>query len=226
MDHNLPSVAVAGGETHEAVGKVIVVDEAAQLAALVRGAAHGLVVVADDSLGDQRGKVVIIVPANTLDSDSNVRGGNVVVAHTDLGADEAGLLLGEEVGGVMRGGSGEAVEVLLGKLYKFIVGNATSSDEDHAVGSVVGLDVAVEFGSGDVADVLARAEDSAAQGLVLVGGGMQVVEDDLVQLLLDLFRFPENDVALPFNSGGLELRVLEDIGEDVDALGDVGVEGS
>ena len=32
---NLPSVAVAGGEAHEAVGQVVVVDEGAELAAHV-----------------------------------------------------------------------------------------------------------------------------------------------------------------------------------------------
>ena len=202
------------------------VDEAAQLAALVRSAAHGLVVVANDSLGDQRGKVVVIVPADALDSDRNVRGRNSVIAYTDLGADEVRLLLGQEVGGVMRRGGREAVEVLLSKLDELLVGDTTSSYKDHTVGSVVCLDVAVEFGSGDVANVLARAEDGAAQGLVLVGGGVQMVKDDLVQLLLNLLGLPENDVALALDSRGLELGVLEDIGENVDALGDIGVEGS
>ena len=55
---------------------------------------------------------------------------------------------------------------------------------------------------------------------------MQVVENDLIQLLLNLLGLSKNDVALTFDGGGFELRVLEDIGENVDALGDVGIEGS
>lgn len=106
------------------------------------------------------------------------------------------------------------------------MGDTASADEDHAVGCVVVLDVAGQLGSGDVADVLSGAENGAAQGLVLVGSGVQMVEDNLIQLLLDLLGFPEDNVTLPFDSTGVEFGVLEDIGEDIDALGDIGVESS
>jgi hypothetical protein len=85
------------------------------------------------------------------------------------------------------------------------VGDATSTNKHHAVSGVVGLDVAVEFGAGNVADVLLGAEDGAAQGLMLVGSGVQVVENNLVQLLLDLLRLAQNDIAFPLNGRRLEL---------------------
>lgn len=221
---DLPSVAVAGGEAHEAVGQVVGVDEAAELAALVRSAAQSLVVVADDGLGDQGGEVVGVVPADTLDSNGDVGGGDSVVADAQVRADELGLPLGQQVGGVGDRGGGQAGEVLVSQLDELLVRDATGTDEDHAVGGVVGLDVVGELGAGDVPDVLLGAEDGAAQGLVLEGGGVQVVEDNLVQLLLNLLGLTQDDVALALDGGGLELGVLEDIGEDVDGLGDVGVE--
>lgn len=114
--------------------------------------------------------------------------------------------------------------MLLGKVNELLVGDATGTDKDHAVSSVVGLDVVGQLGAGDVADVLLGAEDGAAQGLVLVGGGVEVVEDYLVELLLDLLGLAQDNIAFPLNGRGLELGVLEDIGKDVDGLRDIGVE--
>lgn len=86
--------------------------------------------------------------------------------------------------------------------------NTTRANKNHAVSGVVGLDVAGKLGTGDVTDVLAGAEDGAAKGLVRVGSGVEVVEDNFVQLLLNFLRFPKNDVAFSLDRGGLELGVL------------------
>jgi hypothetical protein len=153
-----------------------------------------------------------------------VSGGHGVVANTNVGADEGSLLLGQEVGVVLRPGGRETGEVLLSKFNQLLVGDATSTNQDHAVGSVVVLDVAGELGSGDVLDVLAGAEDGAAEGLVLEGSRVQVVEDDLLDLLLNLLRLAQDNVTLSLDGGLLELGVLQDVGEDIDALGDVRVE--
>lgn len=221
----LPSVAVARREAHEAVRDVVVVDERGELAAGVGRVAHGLVVVADDGLGDESGEVVGVAPADTLNGEGDVDGGHGVVTDTDIGADEVGLLLRLEAGVVLGALLGELGEVLLGKVDEPLVGDAASTDEDHAVGGVVVLDVVGELGPRDVADVLAGAEDGAAQGLVLESGGVEVVEDDLLNLLLDLLGLAEDDVALALDGALLELGVLEDVGEDVDALRNVGVDG-
>jgi hypothetical protein len=42
--------------------------------------------------------------------------------------------------------------------------------------------------------------------------------------LLNFLGFPENDITLTLNSRSLELGVLENIGKDIDSLGDIGVE--
>jgi hypothetical protein len=85
------------------------------------------------------------------------------------------------------------------------VGDATSTDEDHAVGSVVGVDVVGQLGACDVANVFAGTQDGAAERLVLIGGGVQVVKYNFVQLLLNLLGLAEDDVALPLDGAGLEL---------------------
>ena len=222
---NLPGVAVASGEAHVAGSQVVLVDDAAELAALVRSVPESLVVVADDGLGDQGGEVVGVAPADTLDGNGDVGGRDGVVADPDVGADEVGLLLGQEVGAGLGGLGGQLGEVLVGHLNKLLVGDAAGTDENHAVGRVVVLDVVGELSPGDVADVLAGAEDGAAQGLALVGSGVQVVKDNLLELLLHLLGLAQDDVALPLNGGLFELRVLEDVLQDVDALGDVLVQG-
>lgn len=218
-------VAVARREAHEAVGELVLVDETAKLAALMRSVAHSLVVVADNSLGNKSSEVVVVVPADTLNGEGNVGSAEGVIADTDVRANEVGLLLGENVGLVLGTLGRQTREVLVSKLDELLMRNTTRSDQDHAVGSVVALDVVGELGAGNVTDVLAGTEDGAAQGLALESGGVKVVENNFLDLLLDLLGLTEDHVALTLDGRLLELGVLEDIGEDVDALGNIGIEG-
>jgi len=59
----------------------------------------------------------------------------------------------------------------------------------------------------------------------LEGGGVQVIEDNLLHLLVDLLLLAEDDIALTLNSLVVQGRVLEDIREDLNRLGDIGLEG-
>jgi hypothetical protein len=105
------------------------------------------------------------------------------------------------------------------------VRDAAGANEHHAVSSVVGLDIVDQVVALDAADVFGGAEDGAAERLVLEGGRVEVVEDDFFELLVDLFLFAEDNIALALNGLGVEFGVLEDVREDVDCDGDVGVEG-
>ena len=78
------------------------VNKAAQLATLVRSAAHSLIVVANDGLGNQSSEVVIVIPAHTLNGNGNVSSRDGIVSYADLGANERRLLLGQDVGRVLR----------------------------------------------------------------------------------------------------------------------------
>lgn len=61
-------------------------------------------------------------------------------------------------------------------------------------------------------------------GRTLESDRVQVVKDNLLILLLDLFLLPKNDIALPLNRRLFELGVLENVGENIDRLGHVLVE--
>lgn len=52
-----------------------------------------------------------------------------------------------------------------------------------------------------------------------------MIKDHLFQLLVHFFLFPENYIPFSLDGRGFELRVLKNIGEDVNGLGNVGVEG-
>ena len=54
---------------------------------------------------------------------------------------------------------------------------------------------------------------------------MKVVENNLLELLVNLLLLTQDDVPLTLNGTGLQLRVLKDVCEDVDGLGDIVVEG-
>lgn len=203
-------------------------DEGAELAAKVGRVAHGTVPVTDNGLSNQGGEVVVILPANALDGDGNVGGGDGVVTDTDLRTDKVGLLLlgvGNGLSGRGWGSHGDVAEVLLGELDELLVRNTTRANKDHAVSGVVGLDVVGQVITADGLDVLLGTEDGATEGLVHESGGVQVVEDNLLELLVNLLLLAKNDVALALDGLGVELGVLEDVGKDVDGVGDVGVEG-
>jgi hypothetical protein len=91
----------------------VLVNVAAELAALVRSVAGSLVVVANNSLGYESGEVVIGVPANTLHGNSNIGSAHCVVTNANIRANEVGLLLGQEVCMVLRASALETREVLL-----------------------------------------------------------------------------------------------------------------
>lgn len=111
--------------------------------------------------------------------------------------------------------------MLLGELDELIVVNAASANEDHAVGRVVGLDVLCQVGLLDREDVLLGAEDGAAKRLALESYGVKVVKDDLLVLLVNLLLLPQDDVPLALNGRSLELRVLQNVRDDVNSLVDV-----
>lgn len=203
-------------------------DGGAELAAEERRLAHSTVPVADDGLRNQSSEVVVILPADTLDGKSDVSGGNSVVTEADLRANELGgtlLLGGKSLGSGGRGLAGKAAEVLLGEADKLLVGNTTSTDQNHTVSGVVGLDIVGQVVPRDGLDVLLGAENGATKGLALVSGGVKVVKNHLLELLVNLLLLTENHITLTLDGGGLQLGVLEDIGKNVDSLGNVGVEG-
>ena len=115
--------------------------------------------------------------------------------------------------------------MFLGQSDKLLVGDTTSTNENHAVSGVVGLDVVDQVVPLDGLDVLLGTEDGATKRLALESSGVKVVENNLLELLVNLLLLTQDDVPLTLNGTGLQLRVLKDVCEDVDGLGDIVVEG-
>lgn len=206
LEKSSPSVTVAGGETHEAVGKVVVGNKTAELAAEERSVTHSTVPVAlyglvslmykdtndsshvtcdtyNNSLGKESSEVVVIVPANTLNGKSNVGSWNSVVTETNLRADELwlALLLGSNSGRSRRWGSrGQVAKVLLSKFDKGIMFDTASTNKDSFLGQVVRLNVVDKIFTLNALNVLLGSENCAAKRLALEGSRMQVVEDNFL----------------------------------------------
>lgn len=225
VDTEQTSVSVGGVEGHERVGQLALVDNAGQAGGGVGRGAEGAVPGANDRLHHEHGIVVGGGPAASLNSDGNVGLSHGVVLETDLRAGKVG---GEGVGLAQTsrvGRDGELGKVLLGQGNQGIVINTTGTNKDHAVSGVVGLDVVGEVIAGQGLDVLLGSQDGAAKSLTLESSGVQVVKDNLLHLLVNLLLLAENDIALALNGIVVQGRVLENVGKNLNRLGDVGLEG-
>ena len=119
-----PSVAVAGGEAHEAIRELVLVDKGTELAAEVRRIAHSAVPVSDNGLSYERGEVVIVVPADTFHGNGDVGGGQGVVSDSHLGSNKVGLLLlgcGDGLRSRCRRLCGNVAKVLLREVDKLLM---------------------------------------------------------------------------------------------------------
>lgn len=178
-----PGITVAGGEAHEAVGQIVVVDERAKLAPEVRRVAHRTIPVANNGLSDESSEVVIVLPADTLNCESNVSSWDSVITNSDVRANEVWLTL---LFGGNGGGSrawwlaGEVSKVLFSKFDELLVRNTTSTNKNHTVSSVVGLDIVDKVFTLNAGNVLLWSKDRSAKRLALESSGVQVIKDDLL----------------------------------------------
>ena len=194
----------------------MLVNKGRELAAQVWGVTHGSVPVTNDSLGNQRGEVLRILPTNSLNGNGNVGGGDSIISQADFGPDEFGLRTTCRSRGHRVLTRLDAGKVLLGKCDKSFVGDPTSTDKDHAVSLVVCRDIVGQVLSTYRQDVLLGAEDGAAKWLTLERRGVKVVEDDLLELLVDLLLLTEDDIALTLDGRFIQFRILQDVGKDLD----------
>ena len=61
----------------------------------------------------------------------------------------------------------------------------------------------------------------AVSGRTLISDRMEMVKDNLLVLLVDLLLLTHDNVALALDSAAFELRVLQDVRDDVDGLRDI-----
>jgi len=154
-----------------------------------------------------------------------VCGGQGVIPHPDLGSDKVWAGRPGRTNGNLVIGWLEPGEVLLSKLDELLMGDTSGTNENHAVSLVVGVDVVDEVGTLDGENVLLWPENGAAKRLTLESGGMEVIEDDFLELAVDFLLFADDDASLSLNGIAFEFRVLDDVGKDLDGLGGVILEG-
>jgi len=180
--------AVAVEKLMKLLARSVLVDKPLSLLPLVRGITHSLGVVTNDSLGNKGSKVVSRVPAHTLDSEA-ILAVPMASSRTRTSKPTSGRLLGKQVSMVLGTLARETGEVLLRQLDELLVGNATSTNQDHAVGRVVVLDVVDELVR-VMSRMFWRGQGWCGPGL---GAGKQWRaggQDDLLNLLLDLLGLP------------------------------------
>lgn len=117
--------------------------------------------------------------------------------------------------------------MLAGQFNKFFVLNTTSSSQDHARGTIMGLDVIRQILTRDrpdkktalvfvqnivrctrLLDIFGRSKDGAAQRSALEGSGVQMIENDFLEVGLDLLHLAQDNTAFTFNLLFPELGVL------------------
>ena len=221
VDSPETSVRVRRREAHKAVGQVVARDDVRQLGAQQRARTQTSVPVAHDAAHDHHGEVVGRLPTDTLDGDGKVQCGGGVVTDSDLGTREDALGLSGLAERDRRRGLGKGSEVLGGKLAELLVIDGTSTDKNHSVGGVVGVDVRLKVTLGDGVDVVLGSKNGLTQRLTGESNSVQVVENDLLQLLVNLLLLPEDNIPLPFDGILLQLGVLQDVRDDTDGAGHV-----
>lgn len=232
VDSPQTGIGVRGGEGLEGVGQVVLGHNVGESRSLVGRGADGSVVVTDDGLGNEGGVVVLGGPGDTLNSNGNVGDGHGVVSESDLGSHKVGdgvlvgVLSGRSGGTEGNGGGGgrEIGEVLLGELDEGVVVDGSGSNKHHSVGGVVLGDELSQLSVGDGLDVLSGTQNGSAQGLVHEGGGVQVVKDNLLVLLVDLLELSGDDLSFSVNGRLGQLGVLQNVGQNLHRLGHVVLE--
>ena len=77
--------------------------------------------------------------------------------------------------------------------------DSTSTCQDHAGALVMGFDVVNEVIAADAFDILGGTQNSSAERSSLVCNGVQVIENNLLEVHFNLLHFTENDTTFTFD---------------------------
>lgn len=113
-------------------------------------------------------------------------------------------------------GSGwQAAKCLTSLTTELLVVDGSGASNHHTRGSVVGVDVVTQIVLGQGSNILLWSKNGAAQASSLEGGGVQVVKDKFLLLLVDLGHLSQNHITFSLNGTILELRVEQNVGENL-----------
>ena len=118
--------------------------------------------------------------------------------------------------GLRRRAGGQTVEGRQSHVDEPVVLQPPGGGQDDARRAVMAVDVVDQRRARQGADDLRRAQDGAPQRLPRIGGGLEMVEDDVVGGVGGLADFLKHHRALPDQFLAVEDRVLEHVGDEVE----------
>jgi len=101
----------------------------------------------------------------------------------------------------------------LGEREQGVLVDLARGGKNEAFGAILAVDPATQRGHVDRGDAGFVAEHGLAQLLAGEGGGLEMVEDDVIGRVARLAQFGEYDVALPFELLGVEIGVADEISD-------------
>ena len=97
----------------------------------------------------------------------------------------------------------------------------TGCRDDHAVGGIMAAHISRDRIARHRADDIALAQHGPSHRLIRVGDGLELVKDDIIGRVQRLTDLLQDHGALSFKLGRVEARMLQDIGQDIDAERDI-----
>ncbi len=96
------------------------------------------------------------------------------------------------------------------------MGDIAGGGGNHTFRRIVRLHVIVERFPADGAHFFDAAQNGTAEGLIGIGLFLKIIEHDIVGRVGRLLDFLQNDVLFPLEFIGIENRVLQNIGQNID----------
>ncbi len=129
------------------------------------------------------------------------------------------IVAAQIAGGFFRAGAGrgEVAEMRLGLSDDGVVIEIAGGRQDHRSCAVMIAHIAGNGLAAEGADQLGGAQDRAPDRLVRKGGGLEMVEDDVVGRVYRLADLLHHHRLLAGQLVGIEAGILQDVGQDIDA---------
>ena len=124
------------------------------------------------------------------------------------------------LGRIDRAG-GKRAEPGLGHLDQPLMLDLAGGDQGDAAGAIAAAPPVVQILDRDGVDARLVAEDRAAERLVVIGGGPEIVEDDVGRRVPRLAQLLEDDVLLALEVGLDEMRVEDQVRDQLDSERDM-----
>mmetsp|Transcript_27114 Transcript_27114/g.42130 ORF Transcript_27114/g.42130 Transcript_27114/m.42130 type:complete len:327 (+) Transcript_27114:296-1276(+) len=209
VDSKKSGILVAGVEGADGVRQIVLRDVQTHFAGNVLALSAEAIERAQNGLKQHEGEGILAGPACTLKCQGNVCGAIRIEFDSDVGSGEDRSVV---VHIHAKGWSFPDIsKVFLRQIAELHVIHGSSSRNHHATSGVVLIDVLLQIGLGQAANVLFRTENGSSEPRSLKGGGVQMVQDQLLLLLVHLLHLAQNDSTLTLNGALVQFAIEQDV---------------